>query len=73
MGYLNHISNVIFHYPKCNLVEVIEQARNTYHFTLLYNKCINMVSQDDTAGKIIQEQYCKELDSLTSWVVEMEY
>lgn len=32
-----------------------------------------MVSQDDTAGKIIQEQYCKELDSLTSWVVEMEY
>lgn len=45
------MNKVIFRNHKCNPVKVIEQARNTYQHTLLYNKNTNFSNLVDAKGK----------------------
>lgn len=50
---------------KCNSVEIIAQARNTYHYTILCNKNTNMGTVDNIAGK---SQYFKsERTKVNTW------
>lgn len=44
MGYLEYRDNVSFNSKKCRHVEAIEQARDKYHVTFLYNDSVNQVA-----------------------------
>lgn len=54
MDIWNHKNNVIFNNHKCNPVDVIKQARNTYRVTLLYDKNTSTVRQMDITSRNIQ-------------------
>lgn len=47
---------MVFHNQKCNPIKVLEQVRNIYYVTILYNKGTNMVNQDNITGKEIQRK-----------------
>lgn len=51
----------LFYNRKYNLVGVTKQAKNTYHYTLLYNQSTNMVNQDVKASKRIQEEFKSDI------------
>lgn len=55
MAIWNHDNNLIFHNQKCNFVQIIEQARHTYLYTVLY-KSTNMNNLDVIAGNKAQDK-----------------
>lgn len=46
MEYLEHRVYFLFHIKRSNLIDIINQAKNNFHDTLLYMRGTNMFYQD---------------------------
>lgn len=59
MGIWNHINKIFFHNQKCNFVQIIEQVRNIYHYTVLFGKNANLNNLDGITGNKVQDKNMK--------------